>query len=199
MDKQQQRQVAYAARNSQANKDAASAAICQRFISQPWYHQAGTVLWYVHCRSEVRTLPALQEQLATNMRIAVPYCTVDHNGDRCLGLWRLHAIDELRSGMWDILEPLRERWLEPERVIQPEDLDVVLVPGVAFDIRGGRLGNGAGYYDRLLHQVRPDTVLAGVCYESQLLPEINMQSHDVYMDVVITEQAIYSGKRKQCQ
>ena len=195
MDKQQLRQLAYAARNAQPDKDAASAEICRRFVSQRGYQQAETVLWYLHCRSEVRTLPALQQQLAANKRIAVPYCTVNDIGQRCLGLWHLQAIDELQPGMWNILEPPPERWPEPEKLISPQELDLIMVPGVAFDSQGGRLGNGAGYYDRLLSQVRPDTLLTGACYQSQLLPNIPMESHDVYMDVVITEQAIYSGTR----
>lgn len=191
MDKQQQRQIAYAARNAQPEKDAVSGEICRRLLEQLWYQKAETVLWYVHCRSEVRTLPALQQQLASDKRIAVPYCTLE-NGDKTLGLWHLKSLDKLQAGMWNILEPPRERWLEPDRQIMPRELDAVIVPGVAFDSRGGRLGNGAGYYDRLLRQVRADAVLAGVCYESQILPHIAMQDHDIYMDVVITERSIYS-------
>lgn len=195
MDKQQQRQLAYAARNSQANKDVLSAKICGRFNTASWYQSAQTVLWYVHCRSEVRTLPALSEALTSGKRIAVPFCTVDAAGQKQLGLWRLTAIDELVPGMWNILEPPSERRAEIDRVIDAEELDVVLVPGVAFDRQGGRLGNGAGYYDRLLSKVRDDAVLAAVCYESQLLPDVTMDEHDVYMDFVITEKAIYRGRR----
>ncbi|QPK64757.1 5-formyltetrahydrofolate cyclo-ligase [Methylomonas sp. LL1] len=195
MDKQQQRQLAYAARNGQPDKDIVSAEICRRVISQPWYAEADTILWYLHCRSEVRTLPAVIAQLAGDKRIAVPYCTVDQHGDKCLGLWHLQALDELQPGMWNILEPPPERWREPAKQISPNQLDVVIVPGVAFDSEGGRLGNGAGYYDRLLRQVRPDTLLAGVCYQSQLLPAITMQSHDVYMDRVITERTFYFGNK----
>jgi 5-formyltetrahydrofolate cyclo-ligase len=63
MDKQQQRQLAYLARNAQVDKDKISATICQRIIELPEYQQAETVLWYVHCRSEVRTLSALNREL----------------------------------------------------------------------------------------------------------------------------------------
>lgn len=194
MDKQQQRQWAYSARKAQPDKDRLSTEIFRRVLSQSWYIQAATVLWYVNCRSEVRTLPALQPQLLSDKRIAVPYCTSDEIGNKCLGLWRLESLEELVSGMWNILEPPRQRWQEQEKHIAPQDLDVVLVPGVAFDTQGGRLGNGAGYYDRLLRQVRPDTVLAGICYESQLLPRIAMQSHDVAMNFIITERAVYTAK-----
>ncbi|MDD1621063.1 MAG: 5-formyltetrahydrofolate cyclo-ligase [Methylococcaceae bacterium] len=197
MDKQQLRQIAYAARNDQADKDALSAGICDRFISQSWYQSAQTVLWYVHCRSEVRTLSALCRELANGKHIVVPYCTVDCNGERQLGLWRLNAVDELRPGMWNILEPPRERWAETGRRIAVEELDAVMVPGVAFDKHGGRLGNGAGYYDRLLGKVSADTVLAAVCYESQLLPRVPMEAHDVYLNFVITEKTIYAGQRQR--
>lgn len=195
MHKQQQRRLAYAARNAQPDKDAVSAEICRRVICEPWYQQAHTILWYLHCRSEVRTLNVIQEQLTAGKRIVVPYCTVDARGSKCLGLWHLGSIEELQPGMWNILEPPRDRWWDADKRIGPAELDAVIVPGVAFDSKGGRLGNGAGYYDRLLSQVRADTVLAGVCYESQLLPQIDMQSHDIYMDWVVTERTAFPGRR----
>lgn len=197
MDKPRQRQIAYAARNAQPYKEALSAEICRRFIAQPWYQAAQTVLWYVHCRSEVITLPALSRALTSGKRIVVPYCTRDAGGEKQLGLWLLNAVDELRPGMWNILEPPRERRQEAGRQVAAEELDAVMVPGVAFDKQGGRLGNGAGYYDRLLGKVRTDAVLAAVCYESQLLPRIAMEAHDVYMDFVITENGIYDGRGRE--
>ena len=199
MNKAEQRQIAYAARNAQLDKDVVSAEICRRVVEQPWYQAARTVMWYLHCRSEVRTLPFVAAELNSGKHIVVPYCTVDAEGRKQLGLWHLETLDELRPGMWNILEPPRQRWVEPAKQFRPEKLDVVIVPGVAFDRQGGRLGNGAGYYDRLLPKVRPDTVLAAVCYEAQLLPRIAMEAHDVFMDFVITEQAIYPGKGRACR
>jgi 5-formyltetrahydrofolate cyclo-ligase len=199
MDKARQRQIAYAARNLQAEKDAVSAEICRRVLEQPWYQSARTVMWYLHCRSEVRTLATVVAQLDSDKRIVVPYCTVDAEGQKQLGLWHLQSIDELQPGMWNILEPPREHWLEPAKQAGAAELDAVIVPGVAFDKQGGRLGNGAGYYDRLLQKVRPDAVLAAVCYEAQLLPQIAMDTHDVFMDFVVTERAIYSGKARTCR
>jgi 5-formyltetrahydrofolate cyclo-ligase len=193
MDKQQQRQLAYLARNAQVDKDKISATICQRIIELPEYQQAETVLWYVHCRSEVRTLSAFNRELQGNKRMVVPYCTVDENGEKCLGLWLLKSMEELQPGMWNILEPpAKSRWQAADRQIQPNELDLLLVPGVAFDVSGGRLGNGAGYYDRLLSQVRTDALRVGVCYESQIVSKVVRQAHDVLMHRVITEEAIYS-------
>ena len=198
MDKVQQRKQAYAARQAQTDKDELSRRICSRFVAQPWYAAAKTVLWYVHCRSEVRTVQCLSQALAEGrQRIVVPYCTQDEEGRRQLGLWWLNSLDELQPGMWNILEPPRQRWQEAERMIAPAELDLVMVPGVAFDRQGGRLGNGAGYYDRLLGKLRADAVSVGVCYQSQLLPEVIMQAHDQRMDFVLTEQALFDCRQWQ--
>ena len=75
-----------------------------------------------------------------------------------------------------------------------EQLDIVIVPGVAFSRGGGRMGNGQGYYDRLLDRVRPDCPLVGLCYECQLFDNLIVGPHDVFMDKVVTEQATYEGQ-----
>ena len=79
-------------------------------------------------------------------------------------------------------------------MVQPDELDVIMVPGVAFDRRGGRTGHGKGYYDKLLEHARRDTPLVALAFECQLFPEIPVQPHDVFMDMVITESAVYPGR-----
>ena len=146
------------------------------------------------CRSEVRTRHALPAALASGKTIVVPYCTVDDFGANKLGLWRLESMDELVVGNWKILEPPRDRWGEPGKEFQPEQLDIVIVPGVAFSRGGGRMGNGQGYYDRLLDRVRPDCPLVALCYECQLFDDLIVGPHDVFMDTVVTEAATYHGQ-----
>lgn len=195
--KKRQRREAYDARNGQNDKDSLSRIIYDKFIAHSAYRQAKTIMWYIHCRSEVRTQSALLRELATGKRMVIPYCTKDEQSYNKLGLWLLEDFAELVPGMWGILEPPRQRWGEIGKEIPPEQLDCIMVPGVAFDRNGGRLGNGAGYYDRLLKSVRADTVIIGVCFESQLVEQVAMESHDVSMDAVITEKAIYAGKGRQ--
>lgn len=192
--KAQQRQAAYAARNAQADKDHLGQKICQTIISQPAYQQANTVMWYLHCRSEVRTLQTVVAELSNDKKIVIPYCTKDQQGHNKLGLWWLEDMSELVQGTWGILEPPLSRWGETGKEIQPTELDFIVVPGVAFTREGARLGNGAGYYDRLLQQVRVDTVLTAICYEAQLFEQISMEAHDVFMDFVMTEKTIYTGR-----
>jgi 5-formyltetrahydrofolate cyclo-ligase len=189
-----QRRKACDARNRQVDKDILSRIICDQVIVQPVYRQAKTVMWYSHCRSEVRTQPALSGELAAGKRAVIPYCTKDERGHNKLGLWRLSDFAELVPGMWGILEPPGHRWGELGKEVAPEQLDCIVVPGVAFDRNGGRLGNGAGYYDHLLKSVRVDATLIGICFESQLLEQVVMDAHDVAMDFVITEKALYAAK-----
>ncbi len=193
--KQQQRRLAYDARNAQPNKDQLSHIICSRFIAQSAYQQAETILWYLHCRSEVRTLKSVSATLNGSKKIVIPYCTRDQSGLPKLGLWLLEELSELSPGTWNILEPHKDRWGEKGKEIPPEELDLVMVPGVAFDREGGRLGNGAGYYDRLLQEVRADTELTAVCYEAQICEKVIMEKHDVYMDTIITEENCYRFKQ----
>ena len=191
------RRAAYDARNAQENKDAVSAAAVARLLALPEYQAARTVMWYIDCRSELRTRQALPTALAGGQRIVVPYCTIDEAGANKLGLWLLQSMDELIVGKWKILEPPQDRWGEPGKEVPPQDLDLVIVPGVAFSKGGGRMGNGQGYYDRLLSTVRPDCRLIGLCYESQLFNDLVVSEHDVFMDQVVTEAAVYQGRGRR--
>jgi len=191
------RRAAYDARNAQIDKDRISEIAVNSLVNLPEFQAAKTVLWYIDCRSELRTKQALPAALASGKRVVVPYCTVDEGGANKLGLWLLESMDELIIGKWKILEPPRERWGEPGKEIPPEEIDLVIVPGVGFSRTGGRMGNGQGYYDRLLERVRPDCVLVGLCYESQLFDNLVVSPHDVYMDKVVTETSVYSGRGRR--
>jgi len=191
------RRAAYDARNAQPEKDRISEVAVATLMQLPEYEKAQTVLWYIDCRSELRTKHALPVALNSRKQIIIPYCTVDEADANKLGLWRLESMDELVVGKWKILEPPHERWTEPGKEFQPEQLDLVIVPGVAFSREGGRMGNGQGYYDRLLERVRPDCRLIGLCYECQLFDDLIVSPHDVFMDKVVTERATYEGRRSR--
>lgn len=194
MTKKQQRRRAYDARNAQLNKEEVSHIICHKFLAQANCQQADTIMWYLHCRSEVRTLKEVTRQLSQSKKIVIPYCTKSSEGQPKLGLWHLQDLSELVQGTWGILEPPQSRWGEKGKEVSPEELDLIMVPGVAFDCYGGRLGNGAGYYDRLFKKIRSDAVLTAVCYQSQICEQVIMEKHDVFMSNVLTEQNSYICK-----
>jgi 5-formyltetrahydrofolate cyclo-ligase len=187
------REQAHANRNAQPDKDPLSKVICDKFMALPAYAAAGTVLFYIDVRSEVRTRHSLPAALASGKTIIVPWC----NDQGELELFRLAEMNELAVGMYKILEPKPELRSLPEKQCPPEDLDLVMVPGVAFDRRGGRMGHGKGYYDKLLQHARPDTPLVALAFECQLFPEIPTADHDIFMDKVITETAVYEGRGRK--
>jgi len=76
------------------------------------------------------------------------------------------------------------------RVVPVEVLDIALIPGIAFDEKGGRIGSGEGYYDRLIPQLSATTRKVALCFESQMIQQIQMESHDKYVDIIITEERI---------
>jgi 5-formyltetrahydrofolate cyclo-ligase len=183
------REQAHASRNAQPNKDEISKQIVAQFMALPEYAAASTVMFYVDVRAEVRTRNDLAAALATGKKIVVPYCL-----DGELQLFHLENMDELEIGMYKILEPRAELRSVAAKQVAIRDLDLVMVPGVAFDRRGARTGHGKGYYDKLLHQARRDTPLIALAFECQMFEEIPMASHDIFMDKVVTELAVYPGR-----
>jgi 5-formyltetrahydrofolate cyclo-ligase len=187
------REQAHANRNAQLNKDELSKTICDRFMALPDYAAAKTVLFYIDVRAEVRTRHSLPAALASGKTIIVPWC----NDCGELELFRLEDMSELAIGMYKILEPKPELRTLAEKHVRPEELDLVMVPGVAFDRRGARMGHGKGYYDKLLQHARLDAPLVALAFECQLFPEIPVAPHDIFMDRILTETAAYDGRGRK--
>jgi len=157
----------------------------------PEYAAAGAVMFYVDTRSEVRTRPFLPAVIAAGKRVVVPCCVQGK-----LELFHLESMEELAPGHFGIKEPRPELRPAPGKRVDPRELGLVMVPGLAFDRRGGRIGYGKGYYDRLLRRARPSARRVAVAFECQLFPEVPMLEYDVFMDKVITEDAVYEGRRR---
>jgi len=184
------RKQAHANRNAQENKDDLSRRIVGAFMSLPEYATAETVMFYIDVRSEVRTRNDLELALQSGKTIVVPWC----NPDGELELFRLASMEELEIGMYRILEPREVLRQLPEKQVNVESLDLIMVPGVAFDRRGARMGHGKGYYDKLLEHARLDTPLVALAFECQLFEEIPVAGHDIFMDRIITEDHVYPGR-----
>ena len=181
-------------RVAQKDKDAVSRVICDKFIALPAYAAAKTVMWYVDAGSEVRTRHTLPAALGHGKRVVVPWCVVETN---TLELFLLEDVSELVEGAYKILEPKEELRSLPAKVVKPEELDLVMVPGTAFDPRGGRMGQGKGYYDRLLATARADAPLVGMAFDCQVFDEIPVAPHDVFMDLVLTESRTLEGRGRK--
>jgi 5-formyltetrahydrofolate cyclo-ligase len=184
------REQAHENRWQQENKDELSRAICEKFVALPEYAAARTVMFYVDVRTEVRTRDYLATALTHGKKIVVPWC----NDKGELELFWLKSMDDLSIGMYKILEPKPELRSLADRHVPAAELDLVMVPGVAFTRDGARMGHGKGYYDKLLEHARPDAPLVALAFECQLFDEIPTQAHDVFMDKIITETAVYMGR-----
>ena len=181
MTKQEQRVIALAARRAMRPEEraAASAEICGRLASLPALRAARTVLSYMALDNEA-DLSALHDELRDRgVRLVFPV-SLPH------GMLEAWEPGGGTLGPYGIREPDRER----SQPVAPEDIDLVIAPCVAFDEHRRRLGHGAGYYDRYLPRCSAAVVIAAA-FESQKLPAVVCGAHDLPMDAVVTELAIY--------
>jgi 5-formyltetrahydrofolate cyclo-ligase len=185
------RELARKNRVAQKNKLAVSEQILATAMALPEYQAAKMVMFYVDAGSEVKTRQVLAAAIASGKKIVVPWCVVESN---TLELFLLEDVSELVEGAYKILEPKEELKSLPNKIIKPEQLDFVFVPGTAFDLHGGRMGQGKGYYDRLLGSARKDVPLVALSFDCQIFDEIPVAPHDVFMDKVVTETRIIQGK-----
>jgi 5-formyltetrahydrofolate cyclo-ligase len=130
--------------------------------------------------------------LASDKKVVIPYCV-----DGELELFWLQSMDELEEGAYRILEPRESLRSVAEKQVSVAELDLILVPGVAFDRVGGRTGHGKGYYDKLLEHASQSTPLIALAFDCQIFDEIPMQQHDIFMDKVVTESTVHQGKGRR--
>jgi len=161
-----------------------SAEIGENLWSIPEFNQAETLLFFLSFRSEVDTKPMILRALEEKKAVCVP-CTDMEN--KAMMASRIMNLDgDLRMGNYNILEP-REECLRP---VPPQRIDAVLMPGVAFDLTGGRLGYGGGYYDRFLERCSPSCLLIALCFELQIVEHVPCADHDIHIHKIVTENRV---------
>jgi 5-formyltetrahydrofolate cyclo-ligase len=186
-EKPRLRREALARRDAEPDRPLKSERIVERLLALPEYVASSTISAFVGVGSEVATLPVIARAIADGKRIAVPWV----DGDT-LQLFILENVAELEPAPFGLLEPSTPLRARPERRLAPADVDLFIVPGLAFDLEGGRLGHGRGYYDRLLAQADPHASFTAVAFECQLIPQVPMSPADVRMHRILTEQTGYA-------
>lgn len=156
-----------------------SARICERVIAMPEYHAAKRIFCYHALPLEVQTGGLIREILRAGKELYLPVTGADHN----LTAIRLLDPEKVHRGAFRVMEP------DGDDAIDPAELDLVLTPGLAFDRAGGRMGYGAGCFDRFLPKC--GGVKVGLALEMQMISRVPMEKHDVYVDLVVTEKEIY--------
>ena len=155
----------------------ASAQACDRLQTQPIWKSARAVLFFAPLPGELDLWPLLLEALAEGKAVALPRFA---SHSQTYGAARIQDLrGDLHTGRYNVREPAAHCAEIPR-----EQLDLVLVPGLAFDLRGGRLGRGRGFYDRLLAGIRG--LKCGVAFDEQIVEEVPTADHDARMDFVLT-------------
>lgn len=164
-------------RLSPAERAAESARARARLAEQPLWQAAQWVLLFAPMPQELDVWPLLTEALSAGKNVALPRFVAETQTYEACSIQ--NAESDVRMGHFGIREPNHHRVRLAAR-----RLDLILVPGVAFDLRGARLGQGKGYYDRLLREWQGTT--CGVGFDQQLIDEVPLEPHDVILNCLLT-------------
>ncbi|WP_426983879.1 5-formyltetrahydrofolate cyclo-ligase [Brevibacillus borstelensis] len=168
---------------SPEERQARSEQMCRHLLSFDRLRRCRTVMAYYPFREELDIVPFLEKALERGQEIWLPLTLP---AERRIVPYIYTGPDMLKRGTYGILEP--DPGLAAEG--KAEDLDAVLVPGVAFDRRGGRMGYGAGYYDRFLSSLPHRPLLIGCSFDLQVQKAVPMEPHDISLDFLATESGI---------
>ena len=152
---------------------AKSQALAQLFYASEAYKNANTIYGYLPYNQEVRTVPMLERAMADGKRVAVPKCY----GNEMRFLY-MEDLSKVEKGYAGIPEPIAD---EP---VADDKTALVLMPGMAFDPKGNRMGYGGGFYDKFL-AAEPGHPTLALCYDFQMLPHLETEEHDIPVDVVL--------------
>ncbi|UWG98254.1 5-formyltetrahydrofolate cyclo-ligase [Dehalobacter sp. DCM] len=159
-----------------------NAAIERNILSLPIYKESGTIMMYLNYWDEVDTGGIAEDTLQAGKRLVIPLC----KGEIIIPYEIKRLEEDVQIGMFGIREPRPGN----SRVVVPSDIDIVLVPGVAFDGRGNRIGFGKGFYDRFLPQLRDNVTIVGLAYSCQIVDKIDAEAHDFTMSLLVTENGV---------
>ncbi len=161
-----------------------SNSIAKQVRELPLVQKAQTIFTYVNFRSEVETLGLIARWLAAGKRVCVPLTLT---ADSRLAAYQItDPSQDLIPGYCQIPEPDASRLPR----VNPAEIEVIILPGSAFDLNGGRLGYGGGYYDRFISQEAPTAIRIGLAFELQVTATLPLLAHDQRLHSLVTEERI---------
>lgn len=164
-----------------------SARITDILMEQDVFTSSSFIMSYVNIGSEVATREFIKRVIYKGKKAAIPMIEHIAKDKKTMVACEITNIEEeTEPGHYGILEPKKGM----VKKILPCDIDMVIVPGIAFDVKGYRIGYGGGYYDRFLKNARENCVKVGFAYKFQVLDEIPREDHDIPLDLIITQERI---------
>lgn len=164
-------------------KTALDAKIQNRLMNLWAFRQADTILTYVSTPIEVDTKRMIEAALKMGKTVAVPRCK---SAERQMNFYLIKSLNELSPGTFGVLEPLSDT----RKPFTDFNNSLCVVPGLAFDVNGYRLGYGKGYYDRFLRNYTGTTI--GICYDDNIKERLPHGKYDVAVQMLITEKEVLS-------
>lgn len=162
------------------NKEKLDEIITKKVLNSTFYNKADTIFMYVSYKNEVDTHNIIKYALKEGKRICVPKILSLKDGMKAV---EINSFEELKCSSYGILEP---DYYE-SNVIEEKDIDLLIMPGVAFDLKGGRVGYGGAFYDRFLKKTKASSKKVALAYSFQIFDKVPMEDNDMYIDSVITD------------
>jgi 5-formyltetrahydrofolate cyclo-ligase len=161
-----------------------SLRIIDRIVGLGCFKECESIMCYMSIRNEVNMELFIEKCILSGKKVSIPLVDREPgNKGQLIAFEIKNAAKDTIRGTYDILEPDRQKCVE----VKANEIDMVVVPGLAFDMYGYRIGYGAGYYDMFLKEVRADCIKLGAAYEMQLVEQIDKEAHDVPVDILVTE------------
>jgi 5-formyltetrahydrofolate cyclo-ligase len=190
-DRQELRQKILGTRDglSESDRYTKSISVMHNFWTLLEREQWSTLFIYVNFRSEVETEELIKRCIKGGIRVAVPL--VDASAVNMIPFLISDPERDLKPGYYNIPEP------DPQKALRvaAAEIDAAVIPGSVFDIHGGRLGYGGGYYDRFLLNDAPQAKRIGFAFELQVVEKVPLEPHDQPLDILITEKRIVNIPR----
>jgi len=189
MDKKEVRNIMSKRRKSMSEQEVnrKSKTIIEKVMNTEEFKKSKNLMVFLSFDNEVYTFDLIDKAMDMGKKVVVPYTVKD----------TYEIIPTLLKNIEEDLEVSSYGYLKPKKdkitAVQEEDIDLTIVPGLAFDKNMNRIGFGKGYYDRYLAKTRKDSKNMAIAYEYQVLEEIPYDDYDVKMDYIITEENIYKN------
>ena len=186
MDKKEVRNIMSKRRKSMSEQEVnrKSKTIIEKVMNTEEFKKSKNLMVFLSFDNEVYTFDLIDKAMDMGKKVIVPYTVKD----------TYEIIPTLLKNIEEDLEVSSYGYLEPKKdkitAVQEEDIDLTIVPGLAFDKNMNRIGFGKGYYDRYLAKTKKDSKNMAIAYEYQVLEEIPYDDYDVKMDYIITEEEI---------
>ncbi|WP_349497239.1 5-formyltetrahydrofolate cyclo-ligase [Clostridium felsineum] len=152
--------------------------IYNKVVNSIQYRNANNIFIFVSYKNEVDTHNIINKAIHDGKRVFVPKVISKEKGMEAI---EIKGVSDLEKSSYGILEPKGFSYIEPK------DIELVILPGLAFDKNGGRIGYGGGFYDRYMKLLKDSAIKIGICYNFQVVDKVIMDVNDVAVDKFITD------------